>query len=192
MPVSSSIKLTPLARETLLSMVWDVLVNAINGKGLKMPQAPVIDQLLEPAACFVTLQRQGQLRGCIGTLTASEPLWINACKNVYASAFRDNRFEPLAADELTELSLEISVLSELIPMENEGEARLMQTLRPGVDGLLLEEGYRRAVFLPTVWESLPSPELFINALKRKGGWREDYWSRDIELHTFTTEVIADR
>ncbi len=74
-------------------------------------------------------------------------------------------------------------------MDNEGELALRVNLKPHIDGLLLEQGYHRAVFLPLVWDTLPTPSLFINALKRKGGWPEDYWSREIVIHTFTTEVI---
>jgi len=192
MQVSSSTKLSAHARNTLLNLVWQVIDSALDGKGLELPNAPVIDELLMPAACFVTLEYRGQLRGCIGTMQASEPLWMNACKNAYASGFKDSRFVPLSPEERPGLSVEISILSPLIPMVNEGELALKEKLKPHIDGLLLEEGYHRSVFLPLVWDTLQTPELFINALKRKGGWPEDYWSLDISIHTFTTEVIDER
>ncbi len=191
MPVSPCIDINDDVRTTLLALVWQVLDDALNGKGFQLPPEPEMDALLQPAACFVTLLEDGQLRGCIGSLQAMEPLWINACKNVYASAFNDRRFSPLRLEERDRLSLDISILSPLIPLENQGEGALLTRLVPGVDGLLLEEGARRAVFLPSVWESLPEPELFVNSLKRKGGWPAQYWSKDIILHLFNTEVISD-
>ncbi|WP_282175618.1 AmmeMemoRadiSam system protein A [Vibrio nereis] len=190
MPVSSCTNLSANARDTLLNLIWAVLDNALLGKGLLLPKPPDSDELLVPAACFVTLLHHGKLRGCIGSLEASEPLWQNACENAYASAFRDRRFPPLTTEDRANLSLEISILSPLVPMQNEGEPALLNTLRPNVDGLLLEDDTHRAVFLPSVWHSLNTPELFVTELKKKGGWPQNYWSRDILLHRFTTEVIS--
>ncbi|CAE6933089.1 AmmeMemoRadiSam system protein A [Vibrio sp. B1FLJ16] len=191
MPASSCFELSKEARSQLLKMVWQVLDDAMKGSGMQLPSEPSNQELLEPAACFVTLHHNGELRGCIGSLEAQEPLWLNACKNAYASGYKDRRFQPLTLADRSGLSLEISVLSELVPMNNEGEAALLRELRPDIDGLLLEEGSHRSVFLPSVWELLPTPEKFVQALKRKGGWLETYWSEDISLHRFTTVVIED-
>lgn len=191
MPASPCFELSTKARTRLLEMAWQVLDEALKGHGLQLPDEPANEELLSPAACFVTLKLNGELRGCIGSLEANEPLWRNACKNAYASGFRDSRFSPLTPDDRYDLTLEISVLSELIPLENEGESKLLSRLRPNVDGLLMEDDRHRAVFLPSVWEALPTPEQFVCALKRKGRWPEDYWSGDIILHRFTTVVIAD-
>ncbi len=189
MPVSSSTKLNDDSRKLLIELAWQVIDSAIQGYGLEIPDEPNEEELKVPAACFVTLMYNGQLRGCIGSLQATEPLWRNVCKNAYACGFKDDRFEPITLNERPYLSIEISVLSELLPVPNEGELALRERLTPNVDGLLLEQGYRRAVFLPLVWEKLPRPELFINALKCKGGWLENYWSKEITIHTFTTEII---
>lgn len=190
MPASSCTNLSDAARETLLDLIWGVLDRALNGEGLQLPPAPNIDELLTPAACFVTLLHHGKLRGCIGSLEAREPLWLNACENAYQSGFRDRRFLPLGAEDRAGLSLEISVLSELIPMKNEGEAALLSTLKPSIDGLLLEDQNHRAVFLPSVWDTLTTPERFVTELKKKGGWAATYWSEDIVIHRFTTKVIS--
>ncbi len=192
MPVSSCFELSEEARARLLEMVWQVLDEALKGNGMQLPSQPSNEELLQPAACFVTLHHNGELRGCVGSLEVHEPLWCNACKNAYASGFKDKRFLPLTADDRLGLSLEISILSDLIPLNNRGESALVNELRPNVDGLLLEEGWHRAVFLPSVWEFLPEPASFVRALKRKGGWLDTYWSEDITLHRFTTVVIADR
>lgn len=191
MLASSCFELSKEARTQLLEMVWQVLDEAMQGNGMQLPSQPSSQELLLPAACFVTLHHNGELRGCIGSLEVHEPLWRNACKNAYASGFKDTRFPPLTPDDRDGLSVEISVLSDLIPITNDGESTLLKELRPNVDGLLLEEGCHRSVFLPSVWEMLPTPEQFVRALKRKGGWLESYWSEDMILHRFTTVVIAD-
>ncbi len=197
MPASSCSESSPCfalskgARAKLLEMVWHVLDEALKGHGMKLPSEPSNKELLQPKACFVTLQHNGTLRGCIGSLEVHEPLWLNACKNAYASGFKDTRFSPLTPDDRRGLSLEISVLSDLVALNNQGELALLKALRPNVDGLLLEQGWHRAVFLPSVWQVLPDPKQFVRALKRKGGWLETYWSEDITLHRFTTVVIED-
>lgn len=189
MPVLSCTKLGHHSRELLKQLAWQVIDAGLAGQGLTLPDAPNDEVLQVPAASFVTLLYNGQLRGCIGSLDSSEPLWLNVCKNAYASGFRDNRFEPISLRERAYLSLEISILSELELISNEGEQALRDKLRPHIDGLILQQGQRRAVFLPLVWENISTAELFIDALKCKGGWLENYWSEDIIIHTFTTEVI---
>lgn len=189
MPASCCTELSEDARKTLLTLVWQVLDKALAGGELQLPPAPDVEALLQPAACFVSLHQNGELRGCIGSLYATEPLWLNACKNAYASGFKDWRFEPLTQQERSGLELEISILSTLTPMENEGEPALIGALIPGRDGLLLDDAGHRAVFLPAVWNVLPEPKRFVEALKRKGGWPRGYWNRDIAIHRFTTEVV---
>ncbi|WP_319533863.1 AmmeMemoRadiSam system protein A [uncultured Vibrio sp.] len=191
MPASSCFELSQEAKTRLLQMVWQVLDEAIRGNGLQLPPEPDDKALLEPAASFVTLQHHGKLRGCIGSLKANEPLWLNVCKNAYSSGFQDSRFLPLTTADRAGLNVDISVLSDLKPLKNHGEANLLATLRPGIDGLLLEDEGHRAVFLPSVWEVLPTPEQFVRALKRKGGWSETYWNEGIVIHHFTTDVISE-
>ncbi|MBR9786460.1 MAG: AmmeMemoRadiSam system protein A [Vibrionaceae bacterium] len=191
MPASSCFELSQEAKTCLLEMVWQVLDEALRGNGLQLPPEPDYKELLEPAASFVTLQHHGKLRGCIGSLQTNEPLWLNVCKNAYSSGFQDSRFPPLTPNDRAGLNVDISVLSDLVPIKNHGEATLLAALRPGIDGLLLEDEWHRAVFLPSVWEVLPTSEQFVRALKRKGGWPETYWNEDIVLHRFTTAVISD-
>ncbi|MBR9872733.1 MAG: AmmeMemoRadiSam system protein A [Vibrionaceae bacterium] len=191
MLASSCIELSQEAKTRLLQMVWQVLDEALRGNGLYLPPEPDLKELLKPAACFVTLQYHGKLRGCIGSLQANEPLWLNVCKNAYSSGFKDSRFPPVTLSDRAGLSVDISVLSELVPLKNHGEATLLATLRPGIDGLLLEDDWHRAVFLPSVWEVVSSPEQFLLELKRKGGWPDTYWNEDIVIHHFTTTVISE-
>ena len=108
-----------------------------------------------PGASFVTLHRRGELRGCIGSLEPHRPLAEDVAGNARAAAYLDPRFAAVAREELPELELEISVLSPLAPLPAASESELVASLRPGVDGLVLVEGARRATFLPAVWRSAP-------------------------------------
>jgi AmmeMemoRadiSam system protein A len=147
--------------------------------------------LRAPRAAFVTLNRQGQLRGCIGHLEASQALVRDVADNAYAAAFRDPRFPPVTAAELEDLEVHISVLSPPEPLPVASEADLLEQMRPGIDGLILEEGRHRGTFLPSVWESLPAPEQFLAHLKLKAGLSPDYWSDGIRVARYTTEAFGD-
>lgn len=144
------------------------------------------------AATFVTLERNGELRGCVGSLQAGAPLIEDLERNARAAAFEDPRFPPLTEEELEGLSVEVSVLSEPQPIECQSEAELLAQLRPGVDGLLLEYGLNRATFLPQVWESLPSPTAFLQALKRKARLERDFWSERMRFSRYTVEKHTER
>ena len=119
------------------------------------------EKLRDPGACFVTLKTGGTLRGCIGSPEAWRPLGQDLAANAYASAYRDPRFPPLDASELDELEMEISLLTAPEPVDCGSEEELLALLRPGEDGLILEDGPLRALFLPAVWESLPEPADFL-------------------------------
>lgn len=147
--------------------------------------------LRELRAAFVTLNRNGQLRGCIGHLEASQALVRDVADNAYAAAFRDPRFPPLTEAECEELEVHISVLSPPEPLPVVSEADLLQQMRPGVDGLILEEDHHRGTFLPSVWESLPAPEQFLAHLKLKAGLSPGYWSDGIRVARYTTEAFGD-
>lgn len=147
--------------------------------------------LRAPRAVFVTLNRRGQLRGCIGHLEASQALVRDVADNAYAAAFRDPRFPPLTAAELEGLEVHISVLSPPEPLPVVSEADLLRQMRPGVDGLILEEDRHRGTFLPAVWESLPAPEQFLAHLKLKAGLSPGYWSDGIRVSRYTTETFSD-
>ncbi|MDX1512799.1 MAG: AmmeMemoRadiSam system protein B [Gammaproteobacteria bacterium] len=146
--------------------------------------------LRETRASFVTLKLDGQLRGCIGTLDASRSLVEDVAYNAHAAAFADKRFSPVTRDEADRLEIGISVLSPPTPLAVRSEDDLLAKLRPGVDGLLLEEGNRRGTFLPSVWDTLPAPQDFVRQLKLKAGFSADYWSDGISVKRYTTESFS--
>lgn len=151
----------------------------------RVPQA-----LRQEGASFVTLRKANALRGCIGSPVAHRPLALDVAINAFKSAFHDPRFPPLKDDENTGISLEISLLSAPEPFPVTSEADLIEQLRPGVDGLTLAEGDRRALFLPAVWDGLPDPQEFVRRLKLKAGWDAGYWSDTVVATRFTAEKIT--
>ncbi len=138
-----------------------------------------------PGATFVTLKQDGELRGCIGSLEAHRLLAIDVRRNALAAAFDDPRFAPLVAPELAVTTVEVSLLSPASRVEVADEEDLLARLEPGVDGIVLELGRRRATFLPQVWESLPDPRDFIGALKRKAGMPASFWSPEMRVSRYT-------
>lgn len=148
--------------------------------------------LAELRATFVTLKHHEELRGCIGTLEAHRPLLQDVMHNSRAAAFHDPRFPPVRRDELAGIAIEISVLSLPAPLPVRSREELLRRLEPGRHGLVLQEGARRATFLPAVWESLHEPELFLGELLRKAGLERAHWSDRLRFFTYTTESFAER
>ncbi len=150
-------------------------------------------ELQRNGACFVTLYKDGKLRGCIGSPEAHRPLITDVAENAYRAAFHDPRFPNLTEEEIPHLHLSLSVLSPASPMSFDDESDLIGQLRPGIDGLIISDGPRRALFLPTVWEQLPKPENFLNRLKMKAGMAADHWSDGFKAQRFITgEVKQDQ
>jgi AmmeMemoRadiSam system protein A len=155
--------------------------------GVPVDEPPRPDWLKAPGAVFVTLTRNGELRGCIGSLEARRSLGEDVVENARMAAFADPRFPPLDRAELDDTHIEVSVLSEAQPIVFQDEADALGKLRPGVDGVILEYGRHRATFLPQVWRQLPEPARFLAHLKRKAGLPADFWAPDIRLYRYTVE-----
>lgn len=160
-----------------------------SGHALKPNLSDYAETLQNHQASFVTLKIQGQLRGCIGSLEAHRPLLIDVAENAFAAAFRDPRFSPLQRHEFEQLDYHISLLSPYEPIQFESEADLLTQIRPGIDGLVLEDKGYRGTFLPAVWESLPDAERFLAQLKVKAGFPTYYWSDTIKVYRYTVEDI---
>ncbi|MBL8369119.1 MAG: AmmeMemoRadiSam system protein A [Candidatus Accumulibacter sp.] len=162
-----------------------LLVSARNAIAAKfgLPARPVATtpELAEPGASFVTLTQDGALRGCIGSLEAQRPLAADVAENAFAAAFRDPRFPPLSERELAHTRIEVSLLAPAEPFPVSSEEDALARLRPGVDGLILSYGRRRATFLPQVWESLADPRQFLAQLKLKAGLAADFWHPELTL-----------
>lgn len=158
---------------------------------LRHGSAPEVDlakfpsALREKAATFVTLRHGERLRGCIGTVEPIRALAADAVTNAFGSAFRDPRFDALASHELRGLGISVSILSPRRLLAFEDERDLLDRLRPGSDGLLIQNGMQRAVFLPQVWKSLPAPDNFLSQLKDKAGIQRPLRPEADRAETFT-------
>jgi AmmeMemoRadiSam system protein A len=140
-------------------------------------------------ASFVSLELQGELRGCIGTVEPYRPLVDDVCSNAVRAAFEDPRFAPLARHELEVVRIEVSVLGTLEALGATKLEAAAAELRPGRDGVLLTLGGTRATLLPQVWEALPDPADFVLALARKAGFAEvaDLPTHGIRLYRYRVD-----
>lgn len=182
---------TETEQSQLLALARQSIVHGLEtGRPLPVNLDDYPAALRQIRATFVTLERGGRLRGCIGMLEAVRPLAQDVAENAFAAAFRDPRFPPLSNGELAGLDLHISVLNPATAMSFDSEAALIAQLRPGVDGVILQEGGRRGTFLPAVWDDLPDPKQFLQHLKQKAGLPTNYWSETIKAYRYTTEMFG--
>ncbi|WP_296495410.1 AmmeMemoRadiSam system protein A [Rhodoferax sp.] len=183
---------TPEQGKLLLQIARAAIAATLqSAKGHPSPPAKRADGLQQPGASFVTLTRQGQLRGCIGSLEARRPLLDDVKANAVAAALHDPRFAPLSLSELDTTAVEVSVLSAMQPLHFDSEADALAQLRPGVDGVVFECGRYRSTFLPQVWEQLPSARLFMAHLKQKAGLSPDFWAPGVRLQRYTVHKFKE-
>ena len=190
--MSSTETLSPADRAALLEVARASIQHGLgHGQALAVHPADYPEALRPPRATFVTLEIGGQLRGCIGTLVARQPLVQDVAVHAFAAAFEDPRFSELRENEFSKLELHISVLSPPEALHFASEEALLAQLRPGVDGLILQFHHYRATFLPAVWEQLPEPYLFLAQLKQKAGLPLNFWSPELSIERYTTEYFGD-
>ena len=163
------------------------------GKELELrPEEVPSEKLVENGACFVTLEINKELRGCIGSLEAHRPLFQDVISNAIAAAVGDPRFFPLTLDELKKVEISISILSKPEPVELENPEKIVDVLIPHKHGLILQNGFARATFLPVVWEQLPDKISFLEHLSIKAGLGKDGWKdRDTKYMIYTAEEFSE-
>jgi AmmeMemoRadiSam system protein A len=178
----------PLLLQIARSAISNKLGQAV---ALPEPSSQAADVLQAAGASFVTLNQQGQLRGCIGSLQAHRPLMVDIQANAIAAALHDPRFAPLRLVELEITTVEVSVLSAMQPMPFSSEADALAQLRPGVDGVVFEFGHYRSTFLPQVCEQLPNARQFMAHLKHKAGLAPDFWAAEVRLQRYTVAKFKE-
>jgi len=181
--------LAPELRQQLLELAGRSIRSGLSGERLPLRVVDYPEPLRVQRATFVTLNVEHTLRGCIGTLEARRTLVEDVAQNAYSAAFQDPRFPALTWTEFERLHVHISILSPPEPMQFSSEEDLLAQLRPNVDGLIIEEGFYRGTFLPSVWEQLREPRDFLRHLKQKAGMRPDHWSNRITVRRYTTESV---
>jgi AmmeMemoRadiSam system protein A len=171
-------KLTPEEKQTLLRLARQALDAGVRGQ--KLP--PLDDSSLTPelraeGASFVTLTVHGDLRGCIGALEPYQSLVEDVREHAVAAALEDYRFPHVEESELAEIQIEVSRLTLPVPLDYSTPEDLLAKLHPGVDGVILRDGMRRATFLPQVWEKIPDPAEFLMDLCYKMRAAPDTWQK---------------
>lgn len=186
---SSAAKLSPSTEgKTLLRLARGSVEEALGGGRTIIPDEP---WLHEHGATFVTLSQKGQLRGCIGSIEAHRPLGVDVMHNARAAALEDPRFAPLTYAELSHTRVEVCVLSPREELFVQTEEQTLALLRPHQDGVVLECGARRGVFIPKVWQSLPEPERFLAMLKLKAGLPTAGWPKGTRVFRFTASAYEE-
>jgi len=163
-------------KQQLLQIARDTIAREIRGeRQLHLDPKTYSSRLQEKGACFVTLTIREELRGCVGSIEPSQPLVLDVQGRSLAAAFEDPRFPPLSEEELVKIEIEISILTPPQKLQFPDPEQLLELLRPGVDGVILSYQFRRATFLPQVWDKLPEPEDFLGRLCQKMGMPADAW-----------------
>jgi len=171
-------KLTAEERQMLLQLARQSLESGVRGEKLaSLDLQSLSPRLREQGASFVTLTINGQLRGCIGALDAYQPLAEDVREHAIAAALQDFRFSNVESEELPQIEIEISRLTPPVPLAYTTPEDLLSKLRPGIDGVLIRDGSRRATFLPQVWEKLPDPVEFLENLCYKMGAEPNLWRK---------------
>jgi len=178
-------------RQTMQHIARAAIASPLSGENnYNLDLAQFDDRLKQQRATFVTLNLNGRLRGCIGSLVAHRPLIVDVAHNAQAAAFKDPRFSPLQREEFAGIELHISVLSAPWPVQVASRDDLIGRLIPGKHGLILREGGRQATYLPSVWEQISDPATFVRELRRKAGLSADGWQPDTEVMFYTTEEFS--
>tara|TARA_Y100001001_G_C7924739_1_gene279979 strand:+ start:37 stop:597 length:561 start_codon:yes stop_codon:yes gene_type:complete len=178
------------ADETLLTIVLQSIKYGLkHNKPGTIRTESLPESLLKLGASFVTLTLDGELRGCIGSVKPHRPIAQDVAANAYLAAFQDSRFSPLTATELKNIHFSIMLLSPLEPIDFDDESELITIIRPNIDGLVLQEGDNRGVFLPDMWQNIPDKQSFLNALKFKAGLKQNYWSDSLNCWRFTVRTV---
>lgn len=181
--------LTDEEKRSMLKMAREALEAGVRGKSLPpVDYESLPDKFRENGASFVTLTNHDELRGCIGSIEAHQPLAEDIREHAVAAALEDYRFPSVKENELDSIDIEVSYLTPLTLLEYEQPEELSSRLTPFIDGVVLRDGWRRATFLPQVWEKIDDPGVFLGQLCLKMGASADLWKRK-KLQVWTYRVI---
>lgn len=178
--------------ENLLEIAKTSVEKAVRRGGTYSPsRRHYPEQLFDKGASFVTIYKNGELRGCVGSVLPRTAIALDIAANAYAAAFEDSRFSPVTAEELPQLSYEVSLLSGFEKISYANEAEVLRKIKPSIDGIVIRDGNRQGVFLPSVWRQIPQPDEFFKQLKIKAGMNPNYWNNRINVYRFRTVEIKN-
>lgn len=187
MVLMPSIELSNEEQQVCLHVARESIRHGLEkGNALHINTSDYSAKLQQHAASFVTLHKHGELRGCIGALEAYQPLINDISEHAFAAAFQDPRFPRLEENEYNDIEVDISVIGLPETIIFESEEDLLKKIRPDIDGLILEFGYNRGTFLPSVWEQLPDKKEFLEHLKMKAGLPMHWWDNKVKISRYET------
>jgi len=174
-------------KNTLFAIAQDTLKWCVERKDGKFPMEKyeLTPKLKTDMATFVTLKMKGELRGCIGSLAPSEALYMSVHHNAVNAALQDYRFHPVSREELTSISVDVSILSPIREIPSLDEFKL------GQQGIILGKGMNRAVFLPEVaLEQKWTKEETLTHLALKAGLEANAWKSGARFRVFESVVLS--
>ena len=186
-------KLNKMEQDALLEIAREAIEKSV--RCLSLPELSL--KKLPPSfqvegASFVTLTKNGNLRGCIGTLEAYQPLAMDVQEHAVAAALQDPRFPRVVPEELSKIDIEVSVLSPKQVLHYDDPQELLQKIRPKIDGVVLQDGFRKATFLPQVWDQLEEPEAFLSHLCAKMGASSGLWrKKPLQVYTYQVQEFHE-
>ncbi|MBI4733187.1 MAG: AmmeMemoRadiSam system protein A [Chloroflexi bacterium] len=185
--------LTPEEKQILLWLARQSIETAVRRQPAPALDATFMTETLHAdGASFVTLTKHGALRGCIGALEPYHSLAADVREHAAAAALEDYRFPNVQESELVEIEVEISRLTVPVPLKYRDADDLLAKLHPGVDGVILRDGWRRATFLPQVWEKIPDKAEFLANLCHKMGSAPDAWrKKHLEVLVYQVEEFHE-
>lgn len=189
-------ELSPIQGELLLTMAREAIAQKLSidwpDSGSNLSNPVERDFLTRKQGVFVTLHKKGQLRGCIGTIEPVSDIGTAVCDNARFAAFRDSRFDSLQHQEFDAIDIEVSVLSVPEPLDYDSPEQLVTRLTPYRDGVVLKKGFRKATFLPQVWEQLPSVSQFLSQLCLKAGLAGNAWETQVlEVSVYRVQSFGE-
>ena len=192
-PQPSKNTLTFGEQKYLLTLARKTLTHYLSGKPIQeLSKTKLSPALIEKRGCFVTLEKKGNLRGCIGYIQPEKSLCECVMENAVNAATQDPRFPEVNFDELNAITIEISALTVPEPLAIKNRKTLLKVLVPGRDGVILSNGWKKSTFLPQVWEHFVDKESFLNALCEKGGMPRGCWEdEDTEILIYRAEVFKE-
>ena len=159
-------------------------------KHFKPSRENYADVLFNRGAVFVNLYQGEELRGSSGSLLPSQAVAFASAQNAYAAALEDKNFSPVSKEELPNIKIKLSLLTGFERIGYQNEADLLKKIQVGSDGLVIRDGNRQGVFLPSEWKNYPQPQEFLNNLKIKTGMSPAYWSNRIKVYRFKAVEIS--
>lgn len=188
-----AMKLSSKQKIYLLSLARKTILDYFDkAKKTQVDPKEIDKKLIKPAATFITLTKSGELRGCIGNLIAKKPLYQDIIDNALLAAFADNRFPQLKENELKNIKIEISILSAPVSYKYDDIDSLLKQIKPKKHGVIIQNGFNQATYLPQVWDDLPNKTEFLESLCIKAGLPKEAWKeKSTEIFFYTVENFSE-